>query len=150
MRDIRFRGKRKDNGEWVYGGLYQDQAGAAFIIDAHRSSHSWNKDGTALIMVEAIPVVPETVGQFTGLCDRSPDKKECCKGDIVKVRFRKHNGKFYYENGVVEWCKEKGDWLWVATLGDEMLCQVLSENYIYQGEIIGNIHEHAELLEKAK
>ena len=41
-----------------------DTAGKPFIISSRRSSHSFNRDGSALIMIEAIPVVPESVQQI--------------------------------------------------------------------------------------
>lgn len=55
MRQILFRGKRIDDGQWVYGSLLQWPDGSASI--------SYSVDGCDLIEVE---VVPESVGQFTG------------------------------------------------------------------------------------
>lgn len=60
MRDIKFRGKRKDNSEWVYGYL-----GAV----EHRACESPAKE---LLYIgkdrdSSHFVIPETVGQFTGL-----------------------------------------------------------------------------------
>lgn len=60
MREIKFRGKRIDNGEWVYGGFYQDSDGFPFIIE-----HIEN-EGHFFVGVH-----PDTVGQFTGLLDKN-------------------------------------------------------------------------------
>ena len=62
MRTIKFRGKRIDNGEWVYGWYYEFE-GKSFICsdDYSDSDYSYYND----------TVHPESVGQFTGLKDRN-------------------------------------------------------------------------------
>lgn len=62
MRDIEFRGKRVDNGEWVYGYLYVTHTGEYEI-------GVYNKE----LNIERITylVIPETVGQYTGRTDEN-------------------------------------------------------------------------------
>ena len=76
MRDIKFRGKRTDNGEWVYGYFYKgvltDQPLA--LSDA-RICNIIISDGTMF------HVDPNTVGQFTNRLDKN--KKEIYEEDIL-------------------------------------------------------------------
>lgn len=71
-REIKYRGKRLDTGEWV-SGYYLEQT---FCDDQGRGSY---------IKIDGYPpikVAPETVGQFSGFCDKN--KSEIFEGDIVR------------------------------------------------------------------
>lgn len=68
MREILFKGKRKDNGEWIRGDLSQHKTGKKFI-----------KCGSATSSYE---VIPDSIGQYVGLTDKNGNK--VFEGDIVE------------------------------------------------------------------
>ena len=131
MREIKFRGKRIDNGEWVYGYYFQGFTGISYILVMH--DH-------ILGMTEFYEVDPSTVGQFTGLKDING--KEIYKGDIVSFDDCTSTESGYWEQsciGVVEWCNE--------TVSFEVTNRLSAESYEVLDEcvVIGNIYENPEL-----
>ena len=117
MREILFRGKRVDNGEWEFG---------SFV------SPNWITVTMGEEIYGSEIVDPETVGQFTGLTDKNG--KRIFEGDILsdggdtyKVMFEE--GVFQIENS------HYTTGLYVAIRMDKI------------DEVIGNIHDNPELLE---
>lgn len=143
VRTIIFRGKRADNGEWVYGDLrhggYVDEDTQMYIMQTDYALHN-------------IPIIPETLGQYTGLTDKNGVK--IFEGDMLKpfddefdkmvVEF--HDGGFmlciYGERGYMG---ESGAWISEGNYG-LIECELLS-SYGDDIEVIGNIHDDPELLE---
>lgn len=122
MREILFRGK-KDNGEWVYGAFYA-------YYDFKRTIVQILTDRTNGIP-DAYEVIPETVGQFTGLTDEN--SKKIFEGDIVKAITCDVFGECF--EAVV-----------TADLDDFSL--MLDIEYSNELEVVGNIHDNLELLKE--
>ena len=150
MREIKFRGKRVDNSEWVFGDIvrWRNEEGYVNIID-ERFGCCIDHEGN-LILIEApfvVRVIPETVGQYTGMIDRN--SKEVYEGDIITVLqtdeelfIRLHEVKFL--NGRWAYQKLYGDYE-IEGLGD--LFSFMPTVCINKGlMVIGNIHENPDLL----
>lgn len=71
MREILFRGKRIDNGEWVYGCLLNNTYGASKPVIISDSSYT---DDNRIVNDDWDFVNPETIGQYTGLTDKNGKK----------------------------------------------------------------------------
>lgn len=119
-REIKFRGKRTDNGEWVYGYLTVSKLNKFYKIHFQDDEFVWRE----------IEVIPETVGQFTGLCDKN--EKEIYEGDIVKCYYFDH-----VETSVIT--KH-------AIFNISPVFYDYNGNYIhhdeYSIEVIGNVHDN--------
>lgn len=122
MRDIIFRGKRLDNGEWVYGSLLL--IGNLAYINVGDSCPS-----EVNFEYEFIDVDPATVGQYTGLKDRYGDR--IWEGDLVKHGDEVSEVFFDTENSCFDF----------KTSNDPFAAQ-FSCDY----EILGNIHDNPDLL----
>ena len=88
MVETLFRGKREHNGEWVDGYYYESKISGCFILPPKIKVRE--KDGVVIKdSFEVTKVIPETVGEYTGVTEFDPkDKtinKKIFEGDIVEI-----------------------------------------------------------------
>lgn len=128
MREILFRGKTKISERWVVGDLLQWSGGEMCICE-NRNHFEKNK----------YRVIPETVGEYTGLTDKNGRK--IFEGDIVKgdreyFTYTHPYGRVIYDGG--QFLIAFDDVL------EDIECFGAWANAV---EVIGNIHDNPELLE---
>lgn len=139
MREILFRGKQIDNGEWSGGSLWVHLSKPYIMTTAN---------------IVGYEVDPETVGQYTGLrdCKRTeeyPEGQMIFEGDVIKVERDLHCGENKKEreifNGVV-WYDDKHTCFGIKS--KKYRCLPI---YRFKGDysaIIGNIHDNPDLLKE--
>ena len=124
-REIKFRGKIVDNREWVFG---------MYLISG-KNHHSpnlhviYSDEGNLnqYMGLQGYTVIPETVGQFTGLTDKNG--KERFTGDVIK----RSTGYVFIEK------------IKTFSLGSNTSAKCFGYDFHPSDEIIGNIHDNPEL-----
>lgn len=127
MRKIKFKAKRLDNQEWVYGSFYEENDNTYIIEDRQKES----------MLNRNIPyrVNSDTVCQFTGCVDKNG--KEIYEGDILR-----HNSSTF----VVEWTENLGAFT-LRPIKEKRKCDDVALGTILKYIrliIVGNIHENQE------
>ncbi len=135
MREIKFRGVRIDNNEIIYGSLIKDSDfHYRIVVVDNTKPYDW------------YAVIPESVGQFTGL--RDDNDEEIFEGDIMNVELPA--GGFWGEStqvktGAVIYEPEQGGFIvqWEYSKNQH---HVLLDCYIaFTGQVIGNIYQNPNL-----
>jgi len=140
MREIEFRGKRKDNDEWVYGNLITMRDGVWIAKQGYEFTGIDSKKR----LCGLIEVIPETVGQYTGVEDKNG--KKIYGGDIIELRrfivIHIEDGEVIYENGAfrvrhIQFRDCSG-----PVFDTRLLCEFL------RCKVIGNIHDNPKMLKE--
>lgn len=148
-REILFRGKRVSNGNWIEGYFV-----LLAINDGLKHAIHTGTDEGRFILFE---VIPDTVGQFTGLCDKNG--KKIFEGDILKATYteqRQYQGVSYQdEHFCVEEViyNEKSACFMLKIMCEDVPLYRPLHNFgslanIKELEVIGNLYDNPELLEE--
>lgn len=120
MREILFRGKSPITQKWVYGDLFQ-HGEQRFIMADNRNTE----------------VLPETVGQYTGLTDKNAAK--IFEGDIVKTKYGRHCKVTWFSSR----CYVQWD---LSPVEDKHEAPDYFDIWDFKNlEVIGNIYDNPEL-----
>lgn len=142
MREIKFRGKRLDNGKWAIGDLRHRNDSSVTIIT---NLNVWSDNNDKVDAYgEEFEVDPATVGQYTGL--NGMNGKEIYEDDILKDR---RDGSTYcvtFKQGMFFALVHKRYKNLFSKFPLGVLIRQENENYA----IIGNIHDNPELMEGFK
>ena len=128
MREILFRGKRKQDGMWCHGDLV------------------WLKDGDTQMphIYYFGEVYPASIGQYTGLTDKNGNK--IFEGDIVEF-----TDKYIHKKGRAKIVFEAFKWKYSGCYyGGNPIVWLCIDDSSIEFEVIGNIHDNPELLEIEK
>lgn len=135
MREIKFRARRTDKDEFAFGDLLTGMGykKGKFFILPHLSYYPSDCKS-----VDGYEVVPETIGQFTGLYDKNG--KEIYEGDILAF-----DTSYVDFNDVIEVRFVRGvfAFLWNGNLEDECPINAPTREW---ANVIGNIYDNPELI----
>ena len=138
MREILFRGKRADTGEWIYGDLRQD----ADLESAYIGGWDYFTADYALQREPfEYPVSPETVGQFTGLTDKNGNR--IFEGDICSTDLKRPYTVVAFRGGCFEYELDDGDGIYYDIMMPVTKKPATQDKYTI---VIGNIYDNADLL----
>ena len=140
IREVIFRGKRTDCEAWAEGDLLHYESGEMAIC---KGFSKYGYEATEII--GRYKVIPETVGQYTGLTDKNGVR--IFEGDIVRYAERRLGGEdvsvafpvTFDEGGFCAHHYFLNNWLRNGLGGNTKLEDI---------EVIGNIHDNPELLQK--
>lgn len=126
MREIIFRGKRKDNGEWVYGYYVHLEDIHGTKTDSIYTGYADEYEGD--FFPRCYEVIPETVEQYTGITDDNGTK--IFDGDVIRVRYQPGE----VEVGAVLWSRHGAKWIFGFGDGYDIFSSK-------QCQVIGSIHD---------
>ena len=136
MREILFRGKRLDNGDWVEGYLYEHEPPLVGIVSekdepeaskwfiARTGFADWNMSRP----VELVEVDPSTVGQYTGLKDKNGNR--IFEGDMLSIWNDRHDVVVFEDGAFI------------------MEDTEIPMRFAIKFEVIGNIHDNPEFMKE--
>lgn len=140
MREILFKAKRKDNGEWIEGSLIDldIDSGYCYIVQPYKKASILP---IIFLITDRMKLVdPETLCQFTGLCDKNG--KRIWENDVVWLVCdgKEHIYQIVWDNSELDFKATKGEENYGTNYEYLLCCDEI--------EVIGNIFDNKELLQE--
>lgn len=134
MKEYLFRGKRKDNGEWVYGSLICNED------HIYKHPRYFIRNNLAYDWDEIDEVIPETVGMYIQRACYNIEEVKIFEGDIIKITSGRK-----WANGI------KDDFSIAIVVDEHSITENGSGQWFPQDtlcviEVIGNVHDNPELV----
>jgi uncharacterized phage protein (TIGR01671 family) len=143
MREIEFRGKRKDTNQWIFGNLIEDNHPNVAKVFIHYNSIEdiWKR--------YSVEVIPETIGQLIGKKDIKD--KNIYEGDIFKFKFMEELNRSIELIGSFCWndqdlCYEID--IYSPEYPEYVCLSYIDNGQMYNFEIIGNKYDNPELIKE--
>lgn len=159
-REIKFRGRRTDNREWVYGNLIIEDdecyistgfPGIALDEGYWASSYGYPPSSSDFHITNIYEVISKTIGQFTGLKDKNG--KEIYEGDIVIIGATSSVIKYFPKYGMFGLTGksaykkfDESEPMGSGGSSTRYKPYVLSEYYQRRMEVVGNIYDNPVLI----
>jgi len=146
-----FRGKRHDADIWDYGYLTLGRTWRRDIEEVLTPHIETRHENPTRLLLNEID--PATIGQCTGLKDRHGKlifDGDLCKGEYREIEVDKDGKPYEGDNvctyiEVVRYCVDQGGYM--LTTGNDGEMSVLDINAAARVEVVGNVHDNADLLE---
>ncbi len=134
MREILFRAKRIDNGEWIQGYLWSGND-SSYIIPHSLGINYYEKEKRMMAFSSEVNI--ETVCQYTGLADR--EGRKIFEGDVIVIPHSDKKGfpaEVRYRELDSWFCIDRTNYVPISLNGVQ-----------YWGEVVGNVFDNPELIE---
>ena len=129
MREILFKAKRIDNGEWLKGWVCQSSDGKTYIVGASKRGY-----------IDGLEVIPDTICQYTGLTDKNGNK--IWENDLIECKSRNHH--FISQIEWDDWCK---GFMFQDTKNSACGLDAIGDCGCYKNfKVIGNIFDNPKLM----
>lgn len=148
MREILFRGKLKDNGDWIYWDMLAHITTHAGKISKYTQKTNYGEKYYHYAYQLWDRIDHPTIGQYTGLKDKN--RKRIFEGDVIVYDNSPYNAYCSPQKGVIVW--RNGTLCFKVKPYKCVMYRALCTDDFFEVkcEVIGNIHDNPELVEEVE